>query len=268
MMDKVAEMSRAAVTLNNGSVMPLLGFGTYRLAPGEETWRSVADALHMGYRLIDTAAAYGNEGDVGAAIQDSGIERESIFVTTKLWNTDHGYKEARSGFEKSLKRLGLSCIDLFLVHWPAGGKLGETWRALSEFVREKRCRAIGVSNFTEAQIREVMEATEVLPAVNQIEYNVFVNPGALVDFCRQQGVQVEAYTPLAKGAGFDHPVLADTARKYEKTPAQIMLRWIVQQGIVAIPKAAGRRHREDNMHVFEFSLDEADMGELEALGRQ
>lgn len=265
-MNKVAEAAQARVRLNNGLVMPLLGFGTYRLAPGEETWRSVADALRMGYRLIDTAAAYGNEADVGAAVHESGIAREEVFVTTKLWNTDHGYREARAGFEKCRKRLGFDYIDLFLVHWPAGGKLRETWRALTELVEEGSCRAIGVSNFTEGQIREIMEASAVAPAVNQIELNVFVNPRSLVAFCRDSGVQVEAYTPLAKGAGLDDPVVTALARTYGKTPAQIMLRWIVQQEIVAIPKAAGRTHREENARVFDFELGEADMRELEKLG--
>lgn len=253
------------VKLRTGVKMPLLGFGTFRLAPGEETRTAVGEALKNGYRLIDTAEAYENEREVGNAIAESGVPREEMFVTSKVWNDRHGYEPAARAFEESLHRLGISYMDLYLIHWPTGGRIVETWTALVDCVKEGRCRNAGVSNFGIDELRMIEENCEELPAVNQVECNLQVYPRELHSYCLERGIQLQAYTPLAKGRMFDNETVRTAAHRYAKKPAQIMLRWLLQHEIVSIPKAAHREHLRENMDIFDFELSDEDMQILDSL---
>jgi diketogulonate reductase-like aldo/keto reductase len=223
--------------------------------------------LKAGYRLIDTAAMYGNERDVGTAVRECGIPREKIFVTTKLWNSDHGYEKALNAFDHSIKTLGLDYVDLYLIHWPGGGKRPETWRALEKLLKDGKCRAIGVSNFTIRHIQEMDSFLNVPPAVNQVELHPFLYQRDLVEYCRERKIQIESYSPLTHGNMFEEPVLVGTAKKYGKQVAQVLIRWGLQHGLVEIPKAAHRDHIVANLDVFDFELSADDMTSLDALTR-
>ena len=254
------------VTLNNGVEMPALGFGVFQVPDPAECERAVSDALEVGYRLIDTAAAYGNEEAVGHAIARSGLPREDVFVTTKLWIQDVGFEPAKEAFERSMDRLGLEYLDLYLIHQPFGDYYG-AWRAMEELYAAGRTRAIGVSNFHPDRLVDLILHNEVTPAVNQVETHVFHQRVADQEVMREYGVQIESWGPFAEGRNgiFTNPVLAAVAEAHGKTVAQVMLRWLVQRDVVAIPKSVRRERMAENFDIFDFALTDAEMQQIAAL---
>ncbi|MCS6938894.1 MAG: aldo/keto reductase [Roseiflexaceae bacterium] len=254
------------VTLNNGVEMPILGFGVFQITDPAECERCVLDALEVGYRLIDTAAAYGNETAVGNAIKRSGILREEIFVTTKLWIQDAGYEKAKRAFERSLQRLQLDYLDLYLIHQPFGD-VHCAWRAMEELYREGRIRAIGVSNFYPDRLMDLIVHHQVVPAVNQIECHPFHQQVETQAFLEENRVQLESWGPFAEGRNniFQNEVLRSVAEKHHKTVAQVILRWLIQRRIVAIPKSVRRERIVENFNVFDFELDSDDMAAIATL---
>ncbi|MDQ5851672.1 MAG: aldo/keto reductase [Chloroflexota bacterium] len=255
-----------SVTLNNGVQMPLLGFGVFQIPDAEECERSVSEALRVGYRLIDTAAAYGNEEAVGNAIKRSGAPREELFVTTKLWIQDAGYEPAKQAFERSLQRLQLEYLDLYLIHQPFGDVYG-AWRAMEELYRDGRIRAIGVSNFQPDRLMDLIVHNQVVPAVNQIECHPFNQQTETQKFLQDNNVQIESWGPFAEGRNniFENEVLRSIAGKYGKTVAQVILRWLTQRGVVAIPKSVRPERIAENFNVFDFDLSPEDMEAIRTL---
>jgi diketogulonate reductase-like aldo/keto reductase len=253
------------VTLRGGVEMPLLGLGVWQAAPGDETRGAVAEALRVGYRLVDTARAYRNEADVGAAIRESGLRRGEIFVTTKLWNADHGYDRALRAIDKSLASLGLEQVDLYLVHWPVEGIRHETWRAMEQILADGRARAIGVSNYAVRHLDELLGLAKVPPAVNQVEFTPFLHQRELLAHCARHGIQLEAYGPLVRGRKMDHPAVEGIARKHGRTSAQVLLRWGLQHGVVVIPKSVRPERIRENADLYGFALDADDLAALDAL---
>lgn len=253
------------VKLNNGVEMPYLGLGVYLAGAGQETQQAVKHALQVGYRLIDTASMYDNEYDVGKVIRESPIPRQEIFVTTKLWNSDHGYDKSIKAFQKSLERLGLDYIDLYLIHWPVEGLRRDSWRALETLLDTGQCRAIGVSNYMIHHLEELLSHARIIPAVNQVEFTPFLYLKDLLDFCRTHGIQLESYSPLTRGKKFNHPLLQELSKKYQKTPAQILIRWNLQHRVVVIPKSSRPERIEENADVFDFNISEKDMQALDGL---
>jgi diketogulonate reductase-like aldo/keto reductase len=262
--DAMNRTIRDKALLNNGVGMPYLGLGVYLAASGTETQQAVQWALEVGYRHIDTATIYGNERDVGIAVQRSDLAREEIFVTTKLWNSDHGYDHTLRAFEDSLNKLGLSYADLYLIHWPVDGLRDQSWKALLTLLDEGRCRAIGVSNYTIRHLEELLAQSPIAPAVNQVEFSPFLFQNDLLEFCRSHAIQLEAYSPLTRSQKFSHPVISALAAKYGKTPAQIMLRWALQHDVVVIPKSANRQRIGENAGVFDFDITPEDLARLDA----
>lgn len=258
-----------SVTLNNGVEMPLLGFGVFQIHDAEECERSVSDALSTGYRLIDTAASYGNEEAVGNAIKKSDVPREELFVTTKVWIEDAGDGRTRRAFERSLQRLQLEYLDLYLIHQPFGDVYG-AWRDMEALYREGRIRAIGVSNFQPDQLMDLIVHHEVVPAVNQIECHPFNQQVETQAFLRANRIQMEAWAPFAEGQHgiFENEVLRSIADKYQKTVAQVILRWLTQRGIVAIPKSVRKERIEENFNVFDVELSPEDMETIAALDQK
>jgi diketogulonate reductase-like aldo/keto reductase len=255
----------STVTLNNGVEMPLFGLGTWQLAEGEEARRAVDSALRIGCRLIDTAAAYENERSVGAAVRESGIARNAIFLTTKLANHNQGHDSALTAFRESLERLGLDYIDLYLIHWPATERWPDAWRAMLTLLEGGQCRAIGVSNFEIHHLEELRAFSPILPAVNQVPYSPFHPQRELLAYCRDHGIAFEGYSPLREVNMYD-PRLQAITGKHGKTPAQILLRWPLQHGVITIPKSAHPERIRENAEVFNFALDTEDMAVLDALG--
>ncbi len=253
-------------TLNNGVKMPWLGLGVWQVDEGREVEHAVSAALRAGYRSIDTAAAYGNEVGVGKAIAASGVPREELFVTTKLWNAHHGYDATLRAHEDSLKKLGLDYVDLYLIHWPVKGKYLETWRAFETLYKEGRIRAIGTSNFQIHHLQDVLDKYPTVPAVNQVELHPLLTQKELRAFCAQHGIQVEAWSPLMQGH-LDQPALKKLADKYGKSPAQVVLRWDLQHGIVTIPKSVHENRIVANADVFDFELSPEDMAAIDALDK-
>ena len=255
--------------LNNGVEMPLLGFGVYQITDAEACEQAVSDALRTGYRLIDTAAAYLNEEAVGKAIRRSGVPRDELFVTTKLWIQDAGFESAKRAFERSLQRLGLDYLDLYLIHQPFGDVFG-AWRAMEELHRAGRVRAIGVSNFQPDRLMDLMVHNDVVPAVNQIETHPFNQQIETQRFLQANGVQIESWGPFAEGRHhiFENQLLRSIADKHAKTVAQIILRWLTQRGVVAIPKSVRRERIEENFDVFDVELSPDDMAAIATLDRQ
>ncbi|TQN33128.1 diketogulonate reductase-like aldo/keto reductase [Haloactinospora alba] len=255
------------VTLNNGVAMPQIGFGVFQV-PDAEAESIVATAIEAGYRSIDTATLYENEEGTGRGIASSGLAREELFVTTKLWNTDQGYDSALRAFDASLNKLGLDYVDLYLIHWPAPerGAYLDTWRAFERIHSEGRARAIGVSNFQPAHLERLFEASEVTPAVNQIELHPNLQQAPLRESHAKNGIATEAWSPLGQGKGLlDDPALAGIAAKHGVSPAQVALRWSIQLGNVVIPKSATPSRVRENLDVFGFELDEEDMSTIAGL---
>ena len=255
----------SAVQLNNGVTMPWLGLGVFKTGPGEETEQAVRWALDIGYRHIDTAAYYENEADVGRAIADSGVPREAIFITTKVWNTDQGYESTLKAFDRSRDNLGVDVVDLYLVHWPVKGKYVETWKAMEKLLADGKVRAIGVSNFLAHHIEDLMKSSSVVPAVNQVEFHPFLVQEELLAFDIRNGIQHEAWSPLTRARNLNHPVILDIAQKHGRTPAQVVLRWDLQKGVVTIPKSIHRDRILENSRVFDFELERADVARISAL---
>jgi len=255
----------STVTLANGVEMPMLGLGVWQAGEGAETQRAVAAAIEIGYRHVDTARAYRNEADVGAALRESGLPRGKLFVTTKLWNTDHGYDRALRAIDKSLASLGLEQVDLYLVHWPVAGRRGETWRAMERILADGKARAIGVSNYTIAHLEELVATATVPPAVNQVEFNPFLHQRELLAFCRRHSIQLEAYAPLVRGQRMGHPVVLRIAERHQRTPGQVLLRWGLQHRLVVIPKSVRPDRIRENADLYGFALDAGDMDELDGL---
>jgi diketogulonate reductase-like aldo/keto reductase len=258
-------MQMETLALNNGVRIPRVGLGVFQSARGEETRQAVSAALRLGYRHIDTAAAYRNEEDVGRAIRESGIARAEIFVTTKLWNSDQGFDSALRAFGASLARLGLDYLDLYLLHWPVPDKRLDSWRALERLYAEQRVRAIGVSNFMVHHLDELLAHANVVPAVNQIEVSPFLQQREVRARCAQRGILVEAYSPLTKGQRLAHPVVRDIAREVGRSPAQVLLRWGLQQGLVVLPKSTHEARIRENAALFDFTLGEEAMARLDGL---
>jgi 2,5-diketo-D-gluconate reductase A len=253
------------VVLNNGVEMPISGFGVYQINDLEECERSVMDALSTGYRLIDTAAAYQNEEAVGRAIKQSGVPREELFITTKLWIQDAGFESTKEAFGRSLKRLGLDYLDLYLIHQPYGDVYG-SWRAMEELYQEGRTRAIGVSNFQPDRVMDLILHNEVVPAVNQIETHPFHQQVDVQKFLQEQGVQIESWGPFAEGRNnlFRNELLLSVGGKYKKSVAQVVLRWLIQRGVV-IPKSVRKERIAENFNVFDFELSGEDMDAIATL---
>ncbi len=256
---------RSTVTLRGGVEMPRFGLGVWQSAPGEETQRAVREALAVGYRHVDTARAYRNEADVGEAIRASGVPRREVFVTTKLWNADHGYDRALAAIDKSLAALGMEQVDLYLVHWPVEGLRHETWRAMERILADGKARAVGVSNYTIRHLDELLARAKVPPSVNQVEFSPFLYQRALLEHCRKTGIQLEAYGPLVRAHRMDHPALVAIARKHGRTPAQVLLRWGLQHDLVVIPKSVRPERIRENADVYGFSLDADDLATLDRL---
>jgi 2,5-diketo-D-gluconate reductase A len=254
------------VVLNNGVEMPILGFGVYQIADTKECEKSVYEAIRAGYRLIDTAAAYQNEEAVGKAIEKSGVTREDIFVTTKLWIQDAGYERAKKAFERSLKRLQLDYLDLYLIHQPYGDVYG-SWRAMEELYREGKIRAIGVSNFQPDRLMDLMVHNEVVPAVNQIETHPFNQQIETQKFLEENKVQIESWGPFVEGKNniFENELLRSIAGKYQKTVAQVILRWLTHRGVVVIPKSVRKERIVENFNIFDFELSPEDMDAIISL---
>ncbi len=254
------------VKLNNGVEMPILGFGVFQVKDLDECERSVRDAIDVGYRLIDTAQSYGNEEAVGKAIKNSGVKREELFITTKLWIQSDGYEGTKKAFENSLKKLQLDYLDLYLIHQPFGDVYGE-WRAMQKLYKEGRVRAIGVSNFHPDRLIDLIIHNEIVPAVNQIETHPFHQQIETQKFLQENNVQIESWGPFAEGKNnlFHNELLLSIGKKYNKTVAQVVIRWLTQRGIVAIPKSVRKERMEENFAIFDFELSTEDMEAIKTL---
>jgi diketogulonate reductase-like aldo/keto reductase len=258
-------LASTTLKLNSGALIPQVGLGVWQTPSGATTRQAVRAALDLGYRHVDTARIYGNEADVGAGLLASGVPREQLFVTTKLWNDDQGYDRALRAFDASLKRLGLEYVDLYLLHWPVAGQRLDSWRALERLHEEGRARSIGVSNFLVPHLDELLAHAKHIPAVNQIELTPFLQRRDTRALCQQHGIVVEAYSPLTHGQRLDHPVVAEIARRVGRSVAQVLLRWSLQHGHVVLPKSARPARIAENGALFDFVLDDGAMKELDAL---
>lgn len=255
------------VKLANGVEMPRLGLGVWKAKDGEEVQNAVKAAIQTGYRLIDTAAVYKNEEGVGKAIKESGVSREDLFITTKVWNDDQGYDSTLQAFEESRKKLGLEYIDLYLIHWPVKGKYKETWKALEKLYEDGLVKAIGVSNFQVHHLKDLLADAKVKPVVNQVEFHPYLTQKELLAYCNEENIQLEAWSPLMQGEVVRVDVIKELAEKYGKTPAQIVLRWDLQHGVVTIPKSVKEHRIRENADVFDFELSQEDMNKLDALNK-
>ncbi|MFF3171830.1 aldo/keto reductase [Streptomyces sp. NPDC057900] len=256
------------ITLNNAVRIPQLGFGTFQIPP-DETRKATLAALETGYRHIDTAEMYGNEKEVGQAVLDSGLDRADVFVTSKLNNDAHGYDDALRAFDRTMEEIGLDHLDLFLIHWPLPGKgdFVETWKALEEIYRSGRTKAIGVSNFQPHHLRRLLENSEVVPVVNQIEAHPYLTQDDVRAFGAEHEIATEAWSPIAQGKVLDDPAINRIADRVGRTPAQVTLRWHIQRGDIIFPKSVTRKRVEENFALFDFDLSEGDIGEISALNR-
>lgn len=254
-------------TLNNGVEMPALGLGTYNARDELEIQNAIHSAFEMGYRLIDTASFYENEGAIGKAIQTYEIERKDVFLTTKVWNTDQGYDNTLRAFDKSCKLLGVDYLDLYLVHWPVPDMFLETYTALEKLYADGRIRAIGVSNFGITQLQSVLNSCSVVPAVNQIEFNPFFARNELLQFCTSKNIRCQAWSPIARGKVREFTVLRELALKYNKTEAQVTLRWMNQKGLVPLPKTTSSARLMENAAVFDFDLTTNELSAIDGLSQ-
>jgi diketogulonate reductase-like aldo/keto reductase len=253
------------VKLNNGVHMPRLGFGTWKLK-GDKALSPVKWALDTGYRSIDTATLYGNEKSVGKAIQESDVPRKEIFITTKVWDSDLGYEKTQKAFQRSLNNLNIEYIDLYLIHWPRKLR-NESWKAMEELYKQGKIKAIGVANFAISHLQELLDKFEIVPAVNQFELHPFLYSERkdLIEFCRRNNIQVEAYSPLTHGKQLNNPTLKTIAKEYDKTTAQLLIRWSLQHDFVVIPKSGDKNHIQENSDVFDFHISENDMGKIDSV---
>jgi diketogulonate reductase-like aldo/keto reductase len=254
-----------SVQLNNGKSMPTLGLGVYAPEQKQEVGQAVEAALSVGYRLFDAAAIYGNEIEVGQALNQGGVSRKELFVTSKVWMDDMGYDSTMRAFEKSLKDLALDYLDLYLIHWPKDQHRKETWKALESLHEQGVVHSIGVSNYYQKHLEELFVYAHVCPAVNQIELSPFCYLPEELAFCKQNNIQVEGYAPVVRGLKKEHPVLVDIARKWSKSTYQILIRWVIEQGAVTIPKSINPERMIENAEVFDFALDAEDMARLAVL---
>lgn len=252
-------------TLNNGVKMPWFGLGVYKTKDGEEVEQSVRWAVEAGYRSIDTAAFYENEQGVGQAIKTCGVARDELFITTKVWNDRQGYDSTLAAFEESRKKLDLDYVDLYLVHWPISGKYLDTWRALEKLHQDGYIRSIGVSNFQVHHLQDVMNHSDIVPAVNQVEYHPCLAQLELRQFCKENAIQLEAWSPLMQGKLLEHPVLKQIGEKYGKSTAQVILRWDLQNEVITIPKSVHKERIISNGQLFDFALSDEDMRQIDAL---
>lgn len=265
----MTERTIPTVTLNNGVTMPQLGLGVWQTKDGQEVETAVAAAIESGYRLIDTAAVYGNEAGVGRAIARSGVAREELFITTKLWNADQGYDKTLAAFNKSLSRLGLEYIDLYLIHWPmdSSERFIDTWRAFEKLYADKKVRAIGVSNFNPHHLDDLLSGTTVVPVINQIELHPRLPQIELREYGKQHGIQIEAWSPIGGSGGnlLQEPALVAIGEKYGKSAAQVVIRWHIQNGVVVIPKSVHADRIAQNIDVFDFELNNDDMAVIDGM---
>jgi diketogulonate reductase-like aldo/keto reductase len=255
---------KGTVKLANGTPMPYMGLGVFQM-PNEQVKEAVHAALDFGYRHIDTAAFYKNEDGLGEAIKLHSLPRKDIFITSKVWNTDQGYDETIKAFNQSLKKLQTDYLDLYLVHWPVKGKFIDTWRALETLYEEGRVRAIGVSNFMQHHLEDIMESGKIIPMVNQMEFHPHLVQQDLIDFCKKHNIQYEAWSPLMQGKIFEIDLLKELSEKYKKSIAQIVLRWDLQKGVITIPKSTHKNRIEENASVFDFEISDEDMKLIDAL---
>ena len=247
--------------------MPWMGLGVFLSREGSEVENAVKIALENGYRSIDTAAIYQNERGVGKAIVESGVPREEIFLTSKVWNNDQGYKTTFNAFEESLDKLQTSYLDLYLIHWPKGKRSVETWKACEELYEKGKIRAIGISNFLVHHLDDFLPKCKIMPAVNQVEFHPELIQPDLLDYCKSKGIQLEAWAPIMKGRVNDIPIMLELAEKYGKTPVQVVLRWDIQKGVVTIPKSVKQERIISNADIFDFELSPKDMAKIDALDK-
>lgn len=262
---------QSTTTLHNGTKMPWLGLGVFKVEEGQELVNAVKTAIAYGYRSVDTAAIYGNEVGVGQgvreAVEETGIAREDLFITSKVWNSELGYESTIAAYEESLTKLGLDYLDLYLIHWPVAGKYKEAWRALETLYKEGRVKAIGVSNFQIHHLEDLMKDAEIKPMVNQVEYHPRLTQKELQAFCQQQDIQLEAWSPLMQGQLLDITDLQEIADKYGKSVAQVILRWDLQNGVITIPKSTKEHRIAENATVFDFELTADDMKRIDSLNQ-
>lgn len=267
----IAKNLQDTTTLHNGVQMPWFGLGVFKVEDGSELVESVKAAIKNGYRSIDTAAIYGNETGVGQGIREAmaeyNVTREELFVTSKAWNADLGYESTLAAYETTLNKLGLDYLDLYLIHWPVEGKFQEAWRALETLYKDGRVKAIGVSNFQIHHLETLMKDAAVKPMINQVELHPQLTQKELIDYCKKQGIQIEAWSPLMQGQLLDHPVLKEIAEKHNKSIAQVILRWDLQHGIVTIPKSTKEHRIIENSNVFDFELSESELSRIDALNQ-
>ncbi len=257
-------------TFNNGVEIPSLGFGVFKIEDGDDVYEAVLKAIQSGYRHIDTAAEYGNEEGVGRAIRDSGIKREELFITTKLRNADQGYEKTLDAFNLSLKKLRLDYLDLYLIHWPGPDKnlYTESWKVMEKIYKDQKVRAIGVCNFHIHHLEHLLENTEVIPVIDQIELHPLLNQKEIRDYCKEKGILVESWGPLMQGKkDLNAPLFVELGQKYGKTPAQVILRWHHQNGVIVIPKSVTPSRIEENIDIFDFSLSADDMERVNAYNK-
>jgi diketogulonate reductase-like aldo/keto reductase len=253
--------------LNNGVKMPYLGLGVYDCSDGKEVINAVTWALETGYRHIDTASLYGNEKGVGKAIREIGIPREEVFVVSKVWNSDQGYENTLHAFEVSMDKLQLEYLDLYLIHWPVQGKFVDTWKAMEYLYRKGKIKAIGLSNFLERHIEEILKEADVTPMVNQMEFHPYLIQQGLMRYCKEQGIQYEGWSPFMRGRVFEIDLLRQLSGKYHKNIAQVVLRWHLQKGVIAIPKSSRKERIISNADVFDFEISRQDMSLIDDLDR-
>ncbi|RIX48702.1 aldo/keto reductase [Paenibacillus nanensis] len=262
---------QSVTTLANGVSMPWFGLGVFQVEEGEELVNAIRSAVAFGYRSIDTAAIYGNESSVGEGIRqamaENGLKREDLFVTSKVWNADLGYESTLAAYETSLSKLGLDYLDLYLIHWPVAGKYKDAWRALEKLYKDGRIKAIGVSNFQIHHLKDVMEGAEIKPMVNQVEFHPRLTQKELLAYTSEQGIQLEAWSPLMQGQLLNDPALTEIAGQYGKSVAQVILRWDLQHGVVTIPKSTKEQRIIENASIFDFELSQADMDRIDGLNQ-
>ncbi|MGD6876379.1 aldo/keto reductase [Bacillus infantis] len=257
--------------LNNGVEMQWVGLGVFKVEEGPELVNAVKSAIKLGYRSIDTAAIYGNEEGVGQGIREgiaeAGISREDLFITSKVWNSDLGYESAIQAYETSLQKLGLEYLDLYLIHWPVEGKYKDAWRALEKLYKEEKVRAIGVSNFQVHHLEELLKDAEVKPVINQVEYHPRLTQQEVKAFCRENGIQLEAWSPLMQGQLLDNDIITSIAEKHGKSAAQVILRWDLQNGVITIPKSTKEHRIAANASIFDFELSSDEMEQISSLNQ-